>query len=214
MKTTIGKALAVATAVASLAFLGFAGVSTFGGPNWEGRARSIEGYTFSRTEGENPQWTVKKHVGDVSVPANKNLAPLIAQVYDDKKKDADEELAKLTAREPLVKAEIEALGKSTVADLAAMDARAADYRKYLDQLRKDVEALAAQVDMKAADTQKLEQRIEARREDVLRLSAQLEELRADGFRIGRIQQQLKDLIQQLDGSLERARRREAQLKGY
>ena len=61
------------------------------------------------------------------------------------------------------------------------------------------------------EVQKVEARIEARREDVLRLAAEVEELRIDSFRIQQIQQQLQDLIQQLDASLERTQRRHDQL---
>jgi chromosome segregation ATPase len=65
--------------------------------------------------------------------------------------------------------------------------------------------------MQAEEVQKLKDRIEARREDVFRLGAQLEEIRGDRFRIRQVQQQLLDLIQQLDGSIERAERRRDQL---
>ena len=47
----------------------------------------------------------------------------------------------------------------------------------------------------------------------LRLAAQVEEIRTDRFRIHELQQQMQDLIQQIDGSLERAERRRVQFTG-
>lgn len=66
---------------------------------------------------------------------------------------------------------------------------------------------------KTEEVQQVEDVIIARRQDVLRLQAQVEELRADIYRSERIQQQLKDLIAQVDGNLEKARRRANQLSG-
>jgi ABC-type phosphate transport system auxiliary subunit len=77
-----------------------------------------------------------------------------------------------------------------------------------------VVTVSQQVVAKGEEVQKLERQIQARREDVGRLAAQIEELRTDEFRIRQIQQQLQDLIQQIDASLDRAARRYKQLEAY
>ncbi len=214
MTTTIGKVLAVATMAASLIIFGLVVVATWvGGPNWEREAANIEGYSFSRSAGENPQWSAQKHVGQAQLATNRIIEPVIVSVYDDMIKS---EQARTPTPESIstVQQQIAAFQKEIQADIDALNARDAEVQALLEQKNAEVVAVSQQVVAKAEEVDKLERQIQARREDVGRLGAQIEELRTDDFRIQQIQQQLEDLIQQIDASLDRAERRKKQLEFY
>jgi hypothetical protein len=211
MTTTIGKALAVAMMAGSLIFLGFVGVATWlGGPNWELEAQSIEGYSFSRSAGDSPQWSAQKHVGQVQLSSNKIIEPVIVAVYDDMIK-TEQGLTPTQEAISGIEQQIAAARTEIQADLDALKARDAEIQSLLEKTDAEVVTVSQQVIAKGEEVQKIERQIQARREDVGRLMAQLEELRTDEFRIEQIQQQLQDLIQQIDASLDRAKRRQEQL---
>lgn len=222
MTTTIGKVLAVVTAVASLVFFGFVSAGVFGGTNWEQIANEIEAnrlgtdptdkpFSFSQTGGENPEWTVTRNVGEGSIPANKALAPVVVAVMENLNQTERSELETLTAQIGQLDGEIAAAEAANAADDAAVRVKQEALLSALEELRDEVDRVNKEAQLQTQEVQKLKDRIEARREDVLRLGAQLEEIRGDRFRIQQIQQQLLDLIQQLDGSIERAARRRDQV---
>jgi hypothetical protein len=214
MKTNVGKVLSVVTAVASVIFLGFVSVAVFGGPNWVAEARKIEGYTFSQTpatETQAAQWTVTKHVGEGNFSPSPVIEPVMLAALQDRRDEEQQELQLLEAQVGPLEQQIAAAETAITADIAALEVRMTELAQALEAKRAEVQATAEQVEMKAIEVQKVEARIEARREDVLRLAAEVEELRTDHVRIQQIQQQLQDLIQQLDGSLERTGNRQRQL---
>jgi len=216
MTTTIGKLLAVLTAIASLVFFGFVTVGVFGGKNWQQIADGIQDndempYAFAQTSGPDPQWNATKHVGDGTIPGNSALAPVVVDVMNDLNQTEQTELSTLRPEIERLDGEILAANSAIAADEAAIQVKADELLATLRELRDEVEATTQDAQMQAVEVQKIKDRIEARREDVLRLDAQLEEIRGDRYRIQQIQQQLQDLIQQLDGSIERAERRRDQL---
>jgi hypothetical protein len=214
MTTTIGKVLAVVTMAASLIFLALVIAATrVGGTNWAREAQNIEGYSFAQSTGENPQWSAQKHVGQVQIPANRSIEPVIVAVYDDMIKD---ERALTPAQDQIsaIEQQIAASRKEIQVDIDALNARDAEVQALLEQKNAEVVAVSQQVVAKGEEVQKLELQIRARREDVGRLQAQIDEVRTDDFRLAQIEQQLQDLIQQIDASLDRAKRRQSQLRPY
>lgn len=212
MKTTVGKVLSVAIAVASVIFLGFVLVATLGGPNWVAEANALPGYTFTRTELAPYTWSATAHVGGGNLPSSPVIESVISAAYDAKIQQAKAEAQKFADEEPKLKAAIEEGEASVVVDLEALKKHAEDLGKLLDATEKESLETAKLVEAKSEEVRKIELQIQSRREDVLRLSAQVDEIRADRFRVAELQQQMRDLIQQLDGSLERAVRRQEQLK--
>jgi hypothetical protein len=212
MKTTVGKVLSVATAVASVMFLGFVLVATLGGPNWVAEAQQIPGYSFVRTETAPVQWSATAHVGGGSISPNAAIEPVMVAVYDAKIKQAQDDAKKFADEEPALQAAITEAKTSIDTDLAALQRQVDDLAALLDKTESESLATAKQVEAKAEEVRKVELQVQSRREDVLRLAAQVEEIRTDRFRIHELQQQMQDLIQQIDGSLERAERRHEQLK--
>lgn len=212
--TKFSKVLAVFAAVASIAFMGFAGVATFGGPNWQARAAELEGYTFTLSDGDPPQWSATYDVtGERVGQASEVFPQVLAAAYDDAIRRQREEIQALTDRRPQLETQLEQYTRAIEVDKAALDARIKELRTSLEELRTAMAETSRSVVEKTEEVQQVEDVIIARRQDVLRLQAQVEELRADIYRSERIQQQLKDLIAQVDGNLEKARRRANQLSG-
>jgi len=213
MKTTIGKVLSVAIAIASVVFMGLVIVATMGGPNWEAEAHAIKGYTFGKTDVQPIQWTASRHVGDKAFSSSKTIEQVIVAVYDDKIQETRTRAQNLEQQVGPIEAAIAEANTAIPADVKALDQQVQDLLKLLNDTESQVQTKAEEVEAKAEQVRKIELQIQSRREDVVRLLAQVEEIRADRFRIHAVQQQLQDLIQQIDGSIERAQRRREQLKG-
>jgi hypothetical protein len=213
MKTTVGKVLSVVTAVASVIFLGFVLIATMGGPNWVAEAQNLEGFSFSQTDASPPQWTATQHVGQGNIAPNRAIEPVLYAAYDAKLKDATARQQALEAQAAPLQTAITDSNAAIEKDLAALQKHVDELSALLGQTESEVLTTADQVEAKAEEVRKVELQIQSRRDDVLRLSAQVEEIRADRFRIRSIQQQIRDLIQQIDGSIERAANRRRQLEG-
>jgi hypothetical protein len=210
MKTTVGKVLSVATAVASVIFLGFVLVATLGGPNWVAEANSVDGYSF--VHADTGQWSATAHVGGGNIPSSAVIEPVLVGVYDAKIKQATDATTALTGEEPKLQQAIADAGATIKTDLDALKFEVDALSKMLAATEAESLATAEQVEAKAEEVRKVELQIQSRREDVQRLSTQVEEIRTDRYRIRELQQQMQDLIQQIDGSLERAESRQQQLK--
>lgn len=215
----ISRILAVACAILSVAFLGFALVTTrLGGPNWQTEAAKLRptlqdptGYVFNQTLGENPQWTATSASGE-AVKSAPVLPDVIVAAYDNKiaalkaKVAAiDEELPQLEQRKQGMEAAIEA-------DRAALQQAVAERENFLQQLRDQYVNISQQVVKKTDEGEQIEFVVQDRRTDVFRLENQLELLKADDARVAQIEHQMQDLIRQIDTDLEKARRRQEQLK--
>ncbi len=204
--TRFAKLLAIFLAVASLAFAGFAIATWFGGPDWEGllRAEVFKEYKITRGGAPDFIWTAVRSSDDGQVASSKKLPEVLVKVMDDALKIQQEELAKLTEREPQLQARVEILKKAEEQDQEALAAYETDLRTQLKAIRDEEVKVGGQVITATAEAQKLENVIVSRREDILRLKQQVEELRADQFRLLEIQKQLNNLLIQVQGDAQRA----------
>lgn len=215
----ISRVLAVVTAVLSLAFLGFAGVTTLGGPNWRTEAAKLAptpadpaGYVFTRSLGENPQWTATATVTGETVKTATVLPDVLVAAYDHKLAALNAELNEINQEQPQLEQRKAAMEKAIAADREALARAVAERQQYLQQLRQQYAAISQQVVQKTEQGRQVEEVVEARRRDVFRLANQLELLDADHVRIQQIEQQMVDLIRQIDADLAKAQRRQEQLK--
>lgn len=206
----ISRILAIVVTVLSIAFLGFARVTTFGGPNWRGMARSMKGYQFTRSEGDPPTWSVSSPNGE-NLGSFPVLPGAIVAALDHQSENLQAELRQLNDTEPEVSQKLESIDRQIAADREALQASVARKRQRLDQLQQEYSQLSRQVVEQTEQGQAVEDVIADRRSDVFRLTNQLEVLRADEARIEKIHRQMSDLIEQIDADLEIARRREQQL---
>ncbi|WP_437201462.1 hypothetical protein [Planctomicrobium sp. SH664] len=212
--TRYSKILAIFIAAASLAFVGFAIATTFGGPNWTAITQSSEfnGYRFTRTDGPEIVWTATRAGDEKAIGSSRRLPEVISKVLDDIAQQQQAEIQQLQPREEALTTRIELLGKAIASDKLALDRYEAEQRERLSTLRAQETALAAQVMTSTAETQKLQNIIAARREDIFRLRQQAAELKTDEFRLTEIQQQLDSLLIQTQGNADRAELRNQLLK--
>jgi chromosome segregation ATPase len=211
---SFGKTLVVVVFVSSLAFLGFALSTFFGGPNWSAEMRELEGkephqgFTFNKGESLPVKWTVKRAGSDQQIASSAVQGEAVAAAYKALTQSQQAEIQQLKEQEAAYKERKEAFLGSIPQDEAAMEAARKEQVELLTLTRARASELANEVTKKTEEAQKLEQRINDRRDDVIRLRAQLDELRADAFRLA----ELNDQLQQLISLLDRAEERNEQLK--
>lgn len=214
----ISRVLAVVTAALSVAFLGFAVANRLGGPNWESTARSLNpqlnkagGYVFSQSVGENPQWSANSAAGD-SIKTSAVLPEVIVAALDHKIAGLKAELDALINEQPQLETRKTNLEAAIDTDEQALRTAVAQRRQFLTQLREQYATLSRQLVQKAEAGRQTEDVVAARRNDVFRLLNQLEVLKADIVRLGQIEQQMVDSNRQIDADLDKAQRRQQQLK--
>lgn len=207
--TKLGKLLAIFVAVASLAFAGFAVATTFGGPDWQVILRQEAFRAYRVTRGGEPDflWTAIRSSDDGQVASSKKLPEVLVKIMDDILQRQQTELSELTGREPALKERVALLEQAKTQDEAALARYETEYRERLAETRKQESITAGQVLTATGEAQKLENIISLRREDILRLQQEIEELKADQFRLEAIQTQLQNLLIQVQGDNARAQAR-------
>jgi len=203
-----GPILVIMVSMLSIAFMGFAGVATFGGPNWRAMADLMTEYQFSR-DGE--QWSAVS-ASNETLKSSAVLPEVIVAALDDKAAKLKVELDTLKASEPLVLQNLETITTQIQADKQGLVESLEQKQQLLAQLSEEYGNLSRQVVQKTEDGSGVEKDVSDRRSDVFRLQNQLAVLRADQARIDQVHQQMTDLIEQIDADLDKARRRERQLR--
>ncbi|MCA9054635.1 MAG: hypothetical protein KDA75_12410 [Planctomycetaceae bacterium] len=206
------RVLAVAVAVLSVAFMGFAGVVSFGGPNWEAEARSLEGYTFSRSGGENPVWTATRAAGRVELNPKSPLLPeVLTAAIRDRTEEARKDRDRLAQEIPDLQKQSETLRAMQDQDVPALDRYFDTQSKRLADTHAQIATTSQQQEMLAAEVSKIEEQIESRREDVFRLELEYRVLEADVERTHQNVAVVEEQIRLLEDELDKAQRRKQEL---
>jgi len=208
--TKIAKILVVFVAVVSLAFAGFAVTTTFGGPDWRAITQAPYFQHYNIVPGGAPEfiWTATRVSDGAQIATSKRLPEVLVKVMDDILQRQQAELQVLNDREPLLKTRVESLTKAKANAEKALQAYETVQRERLAAVRKQNEDISGKVIAATQEAQKIEDEIALRREDVASLQLQMEELKADQFRLQEVQKNLESLRTQLHGDLERAAIRE------
>ncbi|MBX3439420.1 MAG: hypothetical protein KF861_18170 [Planctomycetaceae bacterium] len=207
----ISRILAIVVTVLSVAFMGFAFVISVGGPNWASTARSMTEYSFTFAPGPNAQWTATSPDGD-SVGSSPVLPSVIVGALDNKITKLQDQLNAKNNREPILQEAQQLLDRQLAADRGALTAGLEQERQRLAALQQQAAQLSNQIVQQTVQGKTVETVVSNRRADVFRLQNQLDVLRADEARIAQIHRQMADLIEQIDGDLNKAQRREQQLR--
>lgn len=211
--TKISKILTIFVTVACLAFVGFAIATTFAGPDWSEtmNAEYFDGYTISKSSGENASWSATRVTDDGQVASSKVLPEVLTKVMDEVQQQRQAELQDLQAKEPVLKARNDELVAAKAGDEKALEEYVTKLRTRLADLTQQESDLTSKITAIAVEARKVESQIVSRREDIIRLNQQVEELKADLFRLEGIREQLRDLNFQLKGHLDRAAERKQSL---
>ena len=210
--TSLGKVLAVLTAVASVLFVTGALVILTSGPNWLGKANQVEGYSFTRSAGEEPQWTAVNDETGESVKTDAQLADVIPAALDQKVKVLAERTTALEQRKAALQQRLEISKQTAAADAQLLDQRIGELRRRIAAVRDQTAATAREVAAAQEQIGAVEGQVVDRRGDVFRLQATLERAELDGLRAQRLERQLSDLLVQLEADLAAARQRRDQMR--
>jgi predicted nucleic acid-binding Zn-ribbon protein len=206
------RVLTVLIAAVAVAFMGFAGVVSVGGPNWRAKADSLEGYTFSRLEGESPMWSATRSAGRVELATKSGVLPEVyVAAIQDRTKTASDELTVLTDAEPQLETQIKTYEELQNADVPALDRYYEAQRQRLDATYKQIETTGKQQDALAGEVKKLEDQLDSRRQDVYQLGLQYRILQGDVERITQNIQAVEEQIRLLEDELDKAQRRDKAL---
>ncbi|HUG89473.1 MAG TPA: hypothetical protein VML55_01480 [Planctomycetaceae bacterium] len=219
MLTTIGKCLAVLSAVLALAFAGFVLISVAGGPNWQAKAANLPEYRFDLSEGESPQWSAKHRTTDASVGSPAPTLPQkLINALDDKQQRQRAELQEIEAAlqggqgQGSLEQRIAQARQAIDADIKALAEYERQLAAELERVQVAIEAVSQQVVQKTQEEFAKRKEASERREDMYRLRNQLEEINADIHRTRAQQDKLRDLLNRTYGNIGRLERRKNQLE--
>jgi hypothetical protein len=206
------RVLAVLIAVLSVAFMGFAGVVSFGGPNWEAEAKKLQGYTFLESEGQNPTWTATRAVDREALsPASPILPEVLTAAIRDRVTKAKTDRDELVAAIPQVEQQTKTLSDMQAADVPALDAYFQQQLQRLAQTNVTIDETSKQQEMVSAEIRKVEDQLASRREDVFRLELEHRVLVADVERVKQNVGVVEEQIRLLEDELDKAQRRKKDL---
>jgi len=215
------KVLSVFVTVVAVALMGIA-ISTFAvAPDLraEMNTSAMRNYTFERTSGEEPKWTVTRRFSTNAADPDERgsvgtfssgFAALI-KAHQDLRQHLGSKTTAWTEDTAKQQAEVTRYQASQAQDTAALAAR-------IQELTATTETIAQQVQKKSSELQTLSvagrqirDETAARRTDVLRLRHELEELRTDMFRLTAIRRDLTDRLLRVEIENQELTDRQAQL---
>lgn len=206
------RVLAVLIAVLSVAFMGFAGVVSFGGPNWEAEARNLEGYTFNLAPGEVRIWSATRAVDRQELSTKTPLLPqVLTAAIQDRTQQAQAERDRLASAIPDLENQIKTLSAMQEADKPALDAYFQQQTQRLAQTHAQIETTSKEQETLATEVRKVEDQLASRREDVFRLELEHRVLTADVERIKQNVAVVEEQIRLLEDELDKAQRRKREL---
>ncbi|MAG92125.1 MAG: hypothetical protein CMJ48_00020 [Planctomycetaceae bacterium] len=225
---TFSKFLTIFVTVASLAFLGFAGISTFAGPNWENEKEKLsDHFSFENSGGEQPTWTATRPGVSNNSPEFKTNSAVLADVVIACKKqlakEQQERIDALNGQIPGLEERISIAARTNEADLAALDVRAGQLLDEIEAVRAESIATLKKVIGETAGTVDADDNavpgaiqkradLTERMKDAYRLRAELEEIRTEQYGIAEQKQKLQVLLIRMNAVLDRLQRRRNQLE--
>lgn len=209
---TISKTLVVFITAASLAFVGFAAVNLLGGPNWEAELQLLTEYSYEKSDGPTPEWTLTHRRSGDTVTSSRILAQLVAEALKDQTRRQQEEITRMQDEIPGRQRALELAQTVNARDRQAMAGR----EQALATLLAETNRLANEASLAGINKYRQAMAVRAvaerRREDVFRLREQLAEIDLETYRLIEQKRRLQDLLIQYHGVNERLYKRHNQLR--
>lgn len=204
----LNKTLAVFVLFASIAFMGFAIVTSSAGYNFKTKADELDNFVFSRDSATAP-WTVKTRVGDEQVGGSVKLLPeAILAALKKQIGDLNQEKQQLDKRIVELEKAIKDSKELIEVDKAAMKARQEVLEKERKRIVAETIEVAAQAAAKSKEVYAQYDLARLRRQEWILMNNQLQEIRTQKDAAIAESQRLRDLLYQSQGDLERAERRQ------
>lgn len=206
------RVLTVLAAVLSIAFMGFAGVATLGGPNWESQAKQLDGFTFSKTTDEVPLWVATRSADREDLSTKSAVLPQVyAAALQDLAGRAKAEASELTTAIPELQRQTQTYRDFQGADVPALDRHFARMQQQLATLNGLIKTSGEQQDAIAAEILQLESQLDSRRQDVFQLDLQYRVLQGEIERIDQNIAVVEEQIRLVEDELDKSQRREKAL---
>ena len=212
MISTLGRIMAVLTAMFSVAFMAFAVSRWMTVPDWASEARDLEGFVLTRTEGETPSWSASTRRTQESVATSTNMAEVLEKMYQRAKADVDQQVQEYEMDIPGLEQELAESREAIEEDSQAVKVRSEALVARLTEMDDEVNRLTAEMEREKAEAQKIQEERERRRGDVFRIREQLGQIEADSFRAKQLQEQLTDMIRRTKGSVVKLQSRNRQIQ--
>lgn len=210
--TRFSKILLVLVLFASIAFMGFAAVSSVGGPNWERETELLPDYVFEYEPGENPIWSVKVRQGSEQISTSPVLAKVIVAAQKHQIQQQNEKIEQITKTiSPLENAikNWEAINKL---DRQAMDVKAGVLNEKIITRDTEIAQLANEGIKLSQQSLEVNQEASERRADIFRLQDQIDEIRNETYLAQEQQNTLRDYIARIEGKVQRLQRQKELLE--
>jgi len=216
------KVLSVFVTVVAVALMGIA-ISTFAvAPDLraEMNTPAMQNYTFERTSGEEPKWTVTRRFstnpadpderGAVGGPTASGYDALI-KAHQDLRQYLGGKTTAYTDDTAKQQADVMTYQASQAQDTAALAARIQELTAQAEAISQKVQENSRTLQTLSVQGKGIRDETAARRTDVLRLRHELEELRTDLFRLTAIRRDLTDRLLRVEIENQELADRQAQL---
>lgn len=210
--TRFSKILLVLVLFASIAFMGFAAVSSVGGPNWQKESATMTDYLFEYQPGENPIWSVKTRRGGEQISTSPVLAKVIVAAQKHKIQQQNEKIDQITKTIPPLEKAKANWEKINKLDREAMDLMAAELSQKINMRDTEITQLANEGIKISQQTLEVNQEASERRSDVFRLQDQIDEIRNENYLAQEQQKTLRDYIARIEGKVQRLQRQKKLLQ--
>jgi hypothetical protein len=174
-------------------------------------------YSFEPSAGENVTWTVTRRVvdspDDSRSVGGQSPSPYeaLAKARDDLSQRMNSGTSAMKTETDAVKAEIEAITAQQAQDLEALNRRIATLQTIADDMHTQWQTQSQAHQKASVDSKTTRDEVSRRREDVIRLTNELEEIRTDLFRLKEVRRTLTDQIVRLQIDNQTLEQRKTQL---
>ncbi len=206
MQTSLPKIATVILAITAVSFMGMAVASYYGRPDpiAEMHGPEIDEFKFEANQTETgTTWTVTPSVGEDKAPKQKdNAYQALLEAYSHKTRRMQAEAQKMNDITTKLRDRFISVEAEQTQDVNALESRAQLLKADVDQRHLNLENQSVQFQKLAVDTRAVRDETTKRREDVIRLQSDLEELRTDSFRLKQQRLVLTDRLVRLELELE------------
>ena len=196
MKSAFPKIAAVVFTIASVAMMGMSLSAYFNRLDYVSQMSDplISDYKFESTTAEGKtSWTVTPSTGDDRTERRKDSGyAALQEAYQDKSKRSSAKAQEMEQLEQLLSEQKERVAAEQEEDLVALDKRIQQLTNAVTTTKNQYLAVSQQHQKLITESQEVRAETADRREDVIRLTSELEELRTDRYRLKELRRDLTD----------------------
>lgn len=196
MKSAFPKIAAVVFTIASVAMMGMSLSAYFNRLDYVSQMSDplISDYKFESTTAEGKtSWTVTPSTGDDRTERRKDSGyAALQEAYQDKSKRSSAKAQEMEQLEQLLSKQKERVAAEQEEDLVALDKRIQQLTNAVTTTKNQYLAVSQQHQKLITESQEVRAETADRREDVIRLTSELEELRTDRYRLKELRRDLTD----------------------